>query len=194
MSARRSRLIGACLLISGAVVCALMICRGNGKVSLGLIGLQHANWSCEAVVGLTNKTVYPIRCEGVLACRRLDRDQQLELGRFVSVRLEPRKWTNLTAPVPWGSGPARVSCSVTILHQHPALVRQIGARLQKFGIHLYHPPSPPVSVVNGFAVDSFRYASAEPGLWRFKLGGRATNGSLSDWLLLQRYTNSWDTP
>ncbi len=193
----------ALFIVSGLIIiCTLIylmaVDRARPPVSTAFLRYENANGFCEAVVSLRNNSNSRIRCQGLMSCSRRDRDQQLEIGRYVNIELASKEQSYLTVTVPRGPGPARVTCGLRIVTRHSAPVRTIGTLLAKIGVYVYHAsPTQPVFVGTNRATQSATlstYASATLSNLKVETGTRKSNASLSDWLLLQNYTNQWNTP
>ncbi len=184
--------------VTGALICVTASHRARPPVSTAFLRYDYASATyCEAVVSLRNDSNSRIRCQGLMSCRRRDRDQQLEIGRYVNVELGSKEQAYLTVAVPHGPGPARVTCELRITARHSALVRAIGILLAKIGVFVYHAaPRQAASGPNPGTPSGLQssYASAALGNLKVETGARKSNASLSDWLLIQNYTNQWKTP
>ncbi len=179
--------------VIGALIYAMAGHLHRSPVSTAFLGYENADGFCEAVVSLRNNSNSRIRCQGLMSCSRRDTDQQLEIGRYVNIELASKEQRFLTVIVPHGPGPARVTCGLTLAARHGGLVRAIGALLAKAGVYVYHA-SPAQTVVPGATRTQSAYASATLSNLKVETGTRKSNASLSDWLLIQNYTNQWNTP
>ena len=189
-----SRLCLKCFGVASILVCAFAFCGRQEPIAATFGGARQVHGLCEAVVSLTNRGAAVLECEGWVACSRLDRDENLEFSLPIHIRLGGKTSTNLVVTVPFGTGPIRVSCSVDVLGQHSSFVRSLGAFLARAGINIFHSTPVRSRPIGGYLVNEpiqITYPEAKASNLRVQLRAPRPHASLSDRLVLHRYTNLW---